>query len=183
MERRTAASIFPFLGSYPLGRHGRAKTRPPRDTLRRVADRPNSHRLSPRRKLGPKSPLAQTDGSAPAFAGVTPWWATGPRPPTRSFPRKPEPLFAMSAVRFLPCAQHGGGGPAKPVEGAATSTESRPAPIRRGACKVQGANPSIPSPLRAPRHKSIHAPSTTRIFPSSPPRRTGPVKRTGRGDR
>src|SRR5579862_5079398 len=56
--------------------------------------------------------------------------------------------FTTLAVGFLPCAQHGGGGPAEPVERAATSTESRPAPIRRFAPPspaVQGKDPTAAS--------------------------------------
>ncbi len=49
--------------------------------------RSSSHPLSSQRKRGPKSPLAQTDGWAPAFAGVTPSRRLLPGHSTRSFPR------------------------------------------------------------------------------------------------
>ena len=153
-----------------------------------------THQLSSQRKLGPKSPLAQADGWAPAFAGVT---------LSRRHCFAPSPghsresgnfCLTAPAVRFLPCAQHGGGGPAKPVEGAATSTECTWPPLSvaepalgryasRGRhlprCAGEGTDPtpSISSPLRSP-HTNLSTPLPAPLSSPHPACTDGPVRRT-----
>ena len=111
---------------------------------------------SSQRKLGPNSPLAQADGWAPAFAGVTPSDEKSERHPTA-----PSHSRESGNLRF-----------AMPVR----STEL---PAFAGIDSVNGGEePSISSPLRAHPSQIYPRPFPRPLSSPHPACTDGPVRRT-----